>query len=120
MSEPLLGRSLGAAPTSSDTSASITDKPRRASRADSRLPPPKEVADDFVDRHPLHLGHRGDSFRRTLGRADDDERHGGWTLDSAPSDAQSPQATDVTSKSEDWAPGGQQRAYSHCATWKRP
>ena len=41
--------------------------------------PLEQIADDLLSRHPLRLGHRGDSFRRTLGRADEFERRGGRT-----------------------------------------
>src|SRR5262249_3124923 len=40
----------------------------------------KQVADDLLSRHPLRLGHRGDSSRQLHWReADDHERHGGRT-----------------------------------------
>src|SRR5262249_46302467 len=39
-----------------------------------------QVADDLLSRHPLRLGHRGDSSRQLHWReADDHERHGGRT-----------------------------------------
>src|SRR6266545_543980 len=39
----------------------------------------EQVADDLLSRHPLRLGHRGDSSRRRRGRPDESERHGGRT-----------------------------------------
>ena len=36
---------------------------------------------DLLDRHPVPTGHRWRSFRRTVKKSDDDERHGGRTHD---------------------------------------
>jgi hypothetical protein len=40
----------------------------------------EQVADNLLSRHPLRLGHRGDSSRRRLGGLDESERRGGRTL----------------------------------------
>src|SRR6266511_4771676 len=47
----------------------------------------EQVTDDLLSRHPLRLGHRGDSSRRRLGGLDESERRGGRTIYPAPSDA---------------------------------
>ena len=39
----------------------------------------EQKADDLLSRHPLRLGHRGDSSRRRPGSPDESERHGGRT-----------------------------------------
>ena len=38
-----------------------------------------QLGDDLLDRHPLPLGHRGDSSRRTFSKSDDHEHRGGRT-----------------------------------------
>jgi hypothetical protein len=40
----------------------------------------EQVANDLLARHPLRLGHRGDSSRRRLGGLDESERRGGRTF----------------------------------------
>ena len=40
----------------------------------------QQVADNLLNRHPLRLGHRGDSSRRRLGGLDEFERRGGRKL----------------------------------------
>src|SRR5439155_15241595 len=54
----------------------------------------EQVADDLLSRHPLRLGHRGDSpLVNSLAGTDESERRGGRTLQPAPSDAQLHHAT---------------------------
>ncbi len=75
--------------------------------------PLEQVADDLLSRHPLRLGHRGDSSRRRLGGLDESERHGGRTTRLRPTRSYTT-LRDVT------APSGSPRYRRERRNHKRP
>src|SRR5262249_17765261 len=83
MRQPLLRRPL--APAGADQLRhlrlhQLLHHPRKRFTQEINALALKQVADDLLSRHPLRLGHRGDSSRQLHWReADDHERHGGRT-----------------------------------------
>src|SRR6266498_4912209 len=65
----------------------------------------EQVADHLLSRHPLRLGHRGDSSRRRRrGRPDEFERHGGRTFNRLRPTRSYTTLWDVTSKGREREP----------------